>query len=77
MHNATTSVLIKKGVHPRVETARRAHATLPNLLRNGRGGSNLTFNLLIFDQQPTNQWFQRFPNHFRSHKWADLGKVVT
>jgi len=27
-----------------------------------------TFNLLIFHQEPTNQWFQRLPNDFRGHK---------
>lgn len=25
-------------------------------------------NLLLFDQQPSNYWFQRFPNCFRGHK---------
>jgi hypothetical protein len=34
----------------------------------GERGRNRTYNLLIFDQQPTNQWFQRFPNHFRGHE---------
>jgi len=31
-------------------------------------GRNRTFNLLIPNQQPKNQWFQRFPKHFREHK---------
>jgi hypothetical protein len=35
---------------------------------SGERGRNRTFNLLIFDQQPTNQWFQRFPKQFCSHK---------
>jgi len=34
----------------------------------GERGRNRTFNLLIFDQQPRDQWFQRFPNDFRGHK---------
>jgi hypothetical protein len=41
----------------------------------GERGRNRTYNLLIFDQQPTNQWFQRFPKHFREYKQADLGKL--
>ena len=35
---------------------------------DGERGRNRTFNLLTFDQQPTNQWFQRFPKRFRGHK---------
>jgi len=34
----------------------------------GERGRNRTYNLLIFDQQPTNQWFQRFPKRFRRQK---------
>ena len=34
----------------------------------GERGRNRTYNLLIFDQQPTNQWFQGFPKQFREHK---------
>jgi len=33
-----------------------------------RSGAGDGFNLLIPNQQPTNQWFQRFPKHFREHK---------
>ena len=54
-------------------------APAPNrklLKRNGERGRNRTFNLLIFDQQATNQWFQRFPKYFYDHKQADLGEVV-
>ena len=32
--------------------------------RFGERGRNRTFNLLIFDQQPGNQWFNGFPNVF-------------
>ena len=34
----------------------------------GERGRNRTFNLLIPNQQSTNQWFQRFPKHFHGHK---------
>ena len=43
-------------------------ASLDPLKRYGERGRNRTFNPLIFDQQPTNQWFQRFSKHFREHK---------
>jgi len=43
---------------------------------SGERGRNRTFNLLIYDQQPINQWFQRFPKDFRGQEWADLGEFV-
>jgi hypothetical protein len=32
--------------------------------------------MLIFNQQPRNQWFQQFPKPFRSHQYVDLREVV-
>ena len=38
---------------------------------DGERGRNRTFNLLILNQQPTNQWFQRFPWSVRRHAHQD------